>query len=85
MANISLQAAKSAKNDEFYTRYADIEHELMCYDSGLFNDMIVYCNCDNPEKSMFWKYFYENFVYLKLKKLVCSYYNIGGGVYGIKI
>lgn len=29
--NISLAAARSAKNDEFYTQWADIEREVNAY------------------------------------------------------
>ena len=71
--NTNLHKAKKAKNDEFYTRYEDIEKELAHY-SKHFRDKIVYCNCDNPEHSNFWKYFVDNFEVLGLKKLIATYY-----------
>ena len=75
--NTNLYKAKKAKNDEFYTRYEDIEKELAHY-SEHFRDKIVYCNCDNPEHSNFWKYFVDNFEVLGLKKLIATYYNGDG-------
>lgn len=73
MSNANLNAAKKAKNDEFYTMYEDIEAELQHY-PGAFQGKVVYCNCDNPEWSNFWKYFHENFTALGLKKLVSTHY-----------
>ena len=73
MSNANLNAAKKAKNDEFYTMYEDIEAELQHY-PGAFQGKIVYCNCDNPEWSNFWRYFHENFTALGLKKLVSTHY-----------
>ena len=73
MSNANLNAAKKAKNDEFYTMYEDIEAELQHY-PGAFQGKVVYCNCDNPEWSNFWRYFHENFAALGLKKLVSTHY-----------
>ena len=73
MSNANLNAAKKAKNDEFYTMYEDIENELQHY-PGAFQGKVVYCNCDNPEWSNFWRYFHENFAALGLKKLVSTHY-----------
>ena len=56
-------------DDEFYTQYSDIEKELMYYD---FTNKIIYCPCDDWDKSNFCKYFYNNFHKLNLKKLYCS-------------
>ena len=50
MRNREMTAARIAKKDEFYTNIADICKEMQNYD---FNGMIVYCNCDNPQKSAF--------------------------------
>lgn len=68
-----LDNAKVNKNDEFYTQLVDIERELVHY-SKHFKGKIVYCNCDNPEHSNFWKYFYKNFHLLQLKGLYATYY-----------
>lgn len=65
-------AAKANKNDEFYTKLEDIEDELVNY-TDFFKDKVVYCNCDNPKYSNFWKYFYNNFHSLGLKRLVSTY------------
>lgn len=78
--NGNLHKAKQAKNDEFYTQLSDIEKELMYYKEH-FKDKIVYCNCDDPEWSNFWKYFHLNFAHLGLKKLIATFYHIGTSVY----
>ncbi len=78
--NGNLHKAKVNKNDEFYTQLTDIEKELMHYKEH-FKDKIVYCNCDDPEWSNFWKYFHLNFAHLGLKKLIATFYHIGASVY----
>ena len=60
------------KNDEFYTQLHEIENELKFYTQYL-KDKIIYCNCDSPKYSNFWKYFYNNFHVLGLKGLVSTY------------
>ena len=72
MRNINLSKARKTKNDEFYTFYEDVEKEVNEYKDYLENK-IVYCNCDNPEYSQFWKYFKDNFKELKIKKLISTY------------
>lgn len=76
--NKNLHEAKKNKNDEFYTRYEDIEAELKFYN---LRDKIVYCPCDDWRWSNFVKYFKENFHALGLKKLYASNYDIGEGAY----
>lgn len=71
--NMTLHKAKSSKSDEFYTLLEDIERELEFY-KDCFRDKTVYCNCDNPRESNFFKYFFNNFESLGLKKLISSYY-----------
>lgn len=72
MKNVNLHKARKTKNDEFYTFYEDIQKEIENYKDYLENK-IVYCNCDNPEYSQFWKYFKDNFRELKIKKLISTY------------
>ena len=79
-ANCNLRKAKDAKNDEFYTQLSDIEAELSHYRTD-FENKIVYCNCDNPTWSAFWKYFHLNFAELELKKLISTHYNRGNQTY----
>lgn len=55
MSNENLRLARQVKNDEFYTRYDDIEKELIHYKDQL-KGKIIYCNCDTPE-SNFVKFF----------------------------
>ena len=74
MANKNLNQAKDAKKDEFYTQLSDIEKELRHY-SEHFRDKVVFCNCDDPYESNFFKYFALNFKHLKLKKLIATCYN----------
>ena len=71
--NNLLQKAKKSKNDEFYTQFSDIEKELQYYKSH-FENKIVYCNCDNPHTSNFFKYFVSNFKELRLKKVIAACY-----------
>lgn len=71
--NSNLTVARKMKNDEFYTRRIDIETELSYYEMH-FKDKTVYCNCDDPEKSEFWSYFYENFTKWGLKRLISTHY-----------
>lgn len=68
-----LAKAQRQKKDEFYTQLVDIENELKYYKNH-FKDKIVFCNCDDPDESNFWKYFELNFDYLGLKKLYATHY-----------
>lgn len=71
--NKNMIKAKKEKNDEFYTQLSDIENELKHYKEH-FKDKIVFCNCDDPEWSNFWKYFELCFEHLGLKKLISTHY-----------
>ena len=84
--NANLHAAKKAKNDEFYTRYEDIENEVMKYRKQ-FKDKIVYLPCDDPveKKSEFWSFFVNNFDAFGLKKLIATHYDEDGKAYKIWI
>ena len=73
MANKTLNAAKAAKNDEFYTQLSDIENELRHYKEH-FRGKTVFCNCDDPRRSNFFKYFVLNFEHLGLKRLITTCY-----------
>lgn len=77
MANTNLTSAKRAKNDEFYTQYADIQKEIgayLMYDPDTFRGKVVYCNCDDPFESNFFKYFVLNFKRLGIKRLITTSY-----------
>lgn len=70
MANSNLNEAQRAKNDEFYTQYADIEKEINAYlefNPQVFRGKTVLLPCDDPEWSNFTKYFAQNFERLGLK------------------
>ncbi len=69
----NLRRASVAKNDEFYTRLVDIEKELKHY-KDQFRNKVVYCNCDDPFESNFFKYFAANFKALGLKRLIATSY-----------
>ena len=68
-----LGAAKAAKKDEFYTQLTDIEKEMRYYRKH-FKGKTVFCNCDDPFESNFFKYFVLNFNRLGLKKLIATCY-----------
>ena len=77
MANTNLANAKSAKNDEFYTQYADIQKEInayLDYDPNVFRGKTVLLPCDDPEWSNFTKFFAQNFELLGLNKLISTSY-----------
>jgi hypothetical protein len=82
MANTTLQKARKAKNDEFYTRISDIEKECFKY-KDYFKGQTILCNCDDPYKSEFFKYFALNFNFFGLKKLIASSYT-GSPISNIK-
>lgn len=69
-----MTQAQSAKRDEFYTQLSDIEAELRHYRKH-FKDKVVFCNCDDPYESNFFKYFALNFNKLKLRKLIATCYS----------
>ncbi len=68
-----LSKAKKNKADEFYTQLADIEAEMRHYKEQ-FRDKVVFCNCDDPYESNFFKYFALNFNFLGLRKLIATCY-----------
>ncbi|MBQ9774063.1 MAG: adenine-specific methyltransferase EcoRI family protein [Clostridia bacterium] len=72
--NENLNKANKAKKDEFYTQLEDIEKEMRYYRES-FKDKIVFCNCDDPYESNFFKYFAMNFNFLGLKKLIATCYD----------
>ncbi len=74
MASKTLAQAKDAKKDEFYTQLDDIAKELKFY-KDYFRDKVVFCNCDDPYESNFFKYFALNFNALGLRKLIATCYN----------
>jgi hypothetical protein len=76
--NQGFAAAKAAKQDEFYTQYIDIQKEVEAYlefNPDTFREKVVYCNCDDPFESNFFKYFAANFNKLGLKKLISTSYD----------
>ncbi len=76
--NRTLANAKVAKQDEFYTQYDDIQREVEAYleyDPDTFRGKVVYCNCDDPYESNFFKYFAANFNRLGLQRLITTSYD----------
>jgi len=74
MAESTLQHAKINKADEFYTQLSDIEAEMRHYQAQ-FRGKVVFCNCDDPYESNFFKYFALNFNFLGLRKLIATGYS----------
>ena len=75
--NRHLTNAKRAKNDEFYTQFGDIQKEIEAYleyNPDVFRGKVVYCNCDDPYESNFFRYFVLNFKKLGLKRLITTSY-----------
>lgn len=69
---ISEKFNNAQLGDEFYTQIKDIEKELSYYD---LKGKIIYCNCDNPKFSNFYKFFYDNFDKLGIKYLYATYFD----------
>lgn len=82
--NIMLHNAKTNKKDEFYTQLRDIEKELNHYKKQ-FKNKVVFCNCDDPEYSNFWKYFELNFEQLGLKKLISTHFESSKPSYKLEL
>ncbi len=79
MANTNLSNAKSAKNDEFYTQYSDIQKEMNAYleyNPNVFRGKTILLPCDDPEWSNFTKFFAQNFELFGLKKLISTSYAV---------
>ncbi len=75
--NKLLHKAKKSKSDEFYTQYSDIQKEIEAYleyTPDVFRDRVVYCNCDDPFESNFFRYFVLNFERIGLKQLITTSY-----------
>lgn len=75
MANTNLGKAKTEKNDEFYTQYADIQQEMNAYveyDPDVFRDKTILLPCDDPEWSNFTKFFAQNFEQYGIKKVIST-------------
>lgn len=76
--NRGLHSAKVAKQDEFYTKYIDVQKEVEAYlefNADTFRGKVIYCNCDDPFESNFFKYFAANFNKLGLKKVIATSYD----------
>jgi len=75
-----LQKAQKVKNDEFFTRYEDVEKEISMYNKSIWKNKVIFCNCDDAvdaderKTSAFSLYFIKNFKLLELKKLICTHY-----------
>jgi len=76
-----MQKAKRIDNDEFYTRYEDVDKELSMYDKKIWKNKTVFCNCDDAvddeerNTSAFALYFIHHFHEIELKKLICTHYS----------
>ena len=82
-SNSSLHAARAAKNDEFYTQISDIEKELRHYKDHL-KGKVIFCNCDDPEWSNFWRHFTLKFEDYGLAKVVATHYAQGEPSYKLE-
>ena len=80
--NSNFMRAKRAKNDEFYTQISDIENELKYY-RDQFRNKTVYCNCDDPVESEFYRYFHLNFHFFGLRLLISTHYDAKKPTYAL--
>ena len=75
--NTNLNSAKRAKQDEFYTQWADIEKEMSAYlahNPEVFRGKTILLPCDDPEWSSFTKFFSSRFRDYGIKKLISTSY-----------
>jgi len=70
----AFNQGKFNRDDEYYTRYDDIQNELNHYEKEFYGKTVL-CNCDDPFESAFCKFFLKNFNYLKLKRMICTSYS----------
>jgi len=82
MAQKTLSSAKTAKNDEFYTLMEDIENEISQYDFNLFKEKVIYCNCDDPTWSNFFKFFVKWGKKLGIKEAIFTNYSNANRKFG---
>ena len=71
--NENMLKAKQNSFDEFYTEYQAISDEISHYRNHL-KGKVIYCNCDDPASSNFWRYFHNNFASLGLKELISTHF-----------
>ncbi len=83
MPNKTFTNAMTSKQDEFYTQLSDIENECRHYKEQ-FRGKTIFCNCDDPYESNFFKYFAMNFNAFGLKKLIATSYD-GSPVTGTQL
>jgi hypothetical protein len=85
--DVLQKAQKKRNNDEFYTRYEDVEKELSMYNKSIWKNKTVFCNCDDPvgddemHTSAFSLYFIQNFNALGIKKLICTHFGDNGDLF----
>lgn len=82
--NSNLTDSARNKQDEFYTQISMIEVELKYYRNH-FKDKVIFCNCDDPTWSNFWRYFAINFEFLGLKKLIATHYDAEKPTYKLEL
>ena len=71
--NAKLNHAFIVKKDEFYTQYEDVEKEILNHQKTLKGKKI-FCNCDDPFESAFFRFFVINFNKIGLKSLTSTCY-----------
>ncbi len=82
--NSNFLNSQKNKEDEFYTKLDMIENELK-YFRPHFKDKVIFCNCDDPKESNFWRYFAINFEFLGLKKLIATHYDAEKPTYKLEL
>ena len=74
--NHKLNRARRLKNDEFYTLRGDVVAEMVHYRDH-FAGARVYLPADNPDRSVFWEFFTEEFHELGLAEVCATHYTPG--------
>lgn len=71
--NAKLNHAFLVKKDEFYTQYEDVEKEMLNHQKKL-KGKTIFCNCDDPFESAFFRFFIIHFNKIGLAGLISTCY-----------
>ena len=73
-SNRQLLKARKPSGTNFIPAGMEIENEMPYY-AQFFKDKILYFNCDDPEHSNFYKYFKDNYLKYRYKRIMATCLN----------
>jgi addiction module RelB/DinJ family antitoxin len=84
--NATLNKAFINKKDEFYTMYEDVAKEMTKH-QGQLKGKSIFCNCDDPFESAFFRYFVLHFNKIGISRLTSTCFadsSIAGSEYPLE-